>query len=396
MALLTSSPATVSVTSFPYPLPNSAGQVVFIGTNLPRDVRPNTHSVYQWDYANFGYYGGGAFIQDYSAAGAFVIAGSGGHLASPNLGAAIFDCADATWKRLDNANGVPYTRGDDYPPGSFDANGVFPGTTCPGPSHQYGMQSQIRTSQGGGPKGSFIFLAGSAQTTTGASGCDAYRMDLDTRMWTKAATNNAVAYTTGGQQSAFYDPTTNRYYAAPGTAFGNGDMSYLDGNDWTWKRVFYPSVQGNGYYTAAGFIDLQRRIMALWDATGQRFIAMDLNNISAGFSALGMTGTGMSSVHLDCGWAYYPPDGCFYHMNSPFDTPNVLLKLTPPALSGNKMTGWVMSNITSTLSAVTPRRQWSGASNNAVHHNSLFYVPAIQRLAWIAGDAAQVAIIKPS
>ena len=43
MPLLTSAPATVSVTSFPYSLPNSPGEVALIGTNLARDVRPSTH-----------------------------------------------------------------------------------------------------------------------------------------------------------------------------------------------------------------------------------------------------------------------------------------------------------------------------------------------------------------
>lgn len=390
MALLTSSPATVSVTSFPYPLPNSAGQVVFIGTNLPRDVRPNTHSVYQWDYANFGYYGGGAFIQDYSAGGAWAIAGSGGHGASPNIGALIFDFADATWKRRDNSNGVPWTRGDDYPASTF-SGGEFPGTQVPGPGHQYGVMKPISTAQGGGPKGSYLCLGFSAMGAEGSTGGGAHRIDLNTGQWTRASTNQSLPYSVGGQQTAFYDPVSNRYYVPPAAASGVTVTVYLDANDWTWKQINHAGTSTVGYYTAAGFIDLNRRLFAIWDTN--RFIAMDMNNLGAGYQLLGMTGSG--NVHLDCGFEYYPPDGCFYHCFANVQATNYLTKLTPPPIGGNKFTGWTMS--TSPLNATLPRRgPWADQGSNAVHHNSLFYVPAIQRLAWVAGDAAQVAIIKPS
>ena len=52
MTLLISSPATVSVTSFPYSLPAS-GQASLIGNNFAEDVRPPSHSAYQWNYALF-------------------------------------------------------------------------------------------------------------------------------------------------------------------------------------------------------------------------------------------------------------------------------------------------------------------------------------------------------
>ncbi len=91
MATLISSPATVSVTSFPYSLPTSPGQVVFIGTNFLHDIRPAPFSAYDWDYATMGYYGGGVFVEDYSQGGAWAVAGSGGHDVPPNIGACIFD-----------------------------------------------------------------------------------------------------------------------------------------------------------------------------------------------------------------------------------------------------------------------------------------------------------------
>ena len=52
MALLTSTPVTVSVTSFPYSLPNSAGQVVLHRQfHTTSSMRPSSHSAFDWHYA---------------------------------------------------------------------------------------------------------------------------------------------------------------------------------------------------------------------------------------------------------------------------------------------------------------------------------------------------------
>ncbi len=90
-----------------------------IGSDTAASVRPASHSVSAWDYALFKAYGGGAFIDDASTGGAYVIAGTGGHAAPPNFGGALFDFADATWRRIDNANGMPWIVRDlDEPPQS--------------------------------------------------------------------------------------------------------------------------------------------------------------------------------------------------------------------------------------------------------------------------------------
>ena len=103
--------STASVSSFPYSVPSS-GQALLIGNNFAEDVRPPSHSAHQWNYALFFSYGGGTFVEDYSAGGAYVIAGSGGHAHPPNFGGCLFDFADATWKRIDNANGMPWMNRD--------------------------------------------------------------------------------------------------------------------------------------------------------------------------------------------------------------------------------------------------------------------------------------------
>ncbi len=118
----------------PYTLP-ADGQSVVIGTNSVGSVRPSTHSEFAWHYAVFHAYGGGAYV----------IAGTGGHAAPPNFGGVLFDFADATWRRVDNANGMPWMVRDlNEPPnsGEIDAFGeiAYPGVSSgmPAPSHVYG------------------------------------------------------------------------------------------------------------------------------------------------------------------------------------------------------------------------------------------------------------------
>ncbi len=395
MALLTSSPVTVSITSFPYSLPNSAGQVVFIGTNLPRDVRPPTHSVYNWEYACFGGYAGSAFIHDYSVGGALALAGTGGHGHPPNHGALLFDFADATWKRRDNSNGVGWTQQSDYPASHY-SGGEFPGTTCPGPAHQYGHQWDIRTANGGGSKGAFVCFSFDAMGIEGATGTGAHRMDLNTGFWTRATGNGPVAGSIGGQGSTFYDPVSNRYYSPQGHLGGSTALNYVDGNDWTWKAVAHASAQDFGGWVVAGFIDPVRHMMVLYDASG-RLRAIDLDNLGAGYTTLSISSLGGMSIDFECNWAYYPPDGCYYTVRSLAAGMNSIAKITPPPFTGNKLAGtwnFSMVGLSATLRGAHPDYT-PGDGGGAKHHNRLIYVPAIQRLAWLAGDTS-VALIKPS
>ena len=56
--------STASGSSFPYSVPSS-GQALLIGNNFAEDVRPPSHSAYQWNYSLFYSYGGGTFVEDY-------------------------------------------------------------------------------------------------------------------------------------------------------------------------------------------------------------------------------------------------------------------------------------------------------------------------------------------
>ena len=217
MSLLTSAPATLSVTSLPYSLPPS-GQAALIGSNFAENVRPPTHSAFDWDYALFRFYGGGTFVDDYSAAGAYVIAGSGGHAVPPNFGGCLFDFADAAWKRIDNANGMPWMVRDlDSPGKSGEINSFgeinYPGVSAgiPAPAHLYGNVLPLPAANGGGARGSALILRSAAAGYGSNSGSGyAHRFDLSTGLWSRLSTNVPVA--NSGFRTACHDPVTNRYY----------------------------------------------------------------------------------------------------------------------------------------------------------------------------------------
>jgi hypothetical protein len=98
----------------PYPVPIADGEVVPIAgdaefgslypTNVENDVRPaecpGTSMITSGD-------SGMQYIASFSAGGAVVSAGSGGHHGQMGLGAMLFDLADARWKRIWTTNGEP-------------------------------------------------------------------------------------------------------------------------------------------------------------------------------------------------------------------------------------------------------------------------------------------------
>jgi hypothetical protein len=394
MALLNSAPATVSITSFPYMVPTSAGQVVFIGTNYPNasNVKPSVLNDLQWYWSTFGYYGGGALIEDYSVGGAWCVAGSGGHGVPPNVGALIFDFADATWKRINNINGGVY-RQTDYQESELSGGTVI-GTSppMPGASHQYGFQSQVRTSRGGGSKGSYIGLSWKAMAVTGNTGTSrAYVFDLATGQWTQRSGNFALQ-SRAEQRFAVYDPQDNRYYTIREPVSASGQQEYLDGNDWTWKQINHASSSFSGGSTKAATLDATRHIIFTIDS-GAFLRVLDLDNIGVGWGTLSHSGN-INLVNGECNFAYYPPDGCYYQVRGVGGN-NQLVKITPPAFTGEPLSGtWNFSLVT--LSATLPIVYSDWVVANAQHHNRCFYVPSIQRLAWIAGNANLVALIKPS
>ena len=335
MSLLSSSPATVSVTSFPYSLPGS-GQAMLIGANFAESVRPPTHSASDWNYSLFRFYGGGTFVEDYSAGGAYVIAGSGGHAVPPNFGGCLFDFADATWKRIDNANGMPWLARDLNSPGTSGEINAFgeisyPGVSAgiPAPAHLYGNVLPLAAANGGGSRGSALILRSAAAGYSSNYGSPyAHRFDLATGRWSRHSSNAPEA--NSGFRTACHDPVTNRFYMPRYELHESSRLDFLDGADWTWKTVSIgnPSADGD---TKCAFIDVTRRLLILQTSTG-RLRAIDLNNPGAGPVTLRTAGS--LPPDNQSRWELYPADGCWYTYVG--NGGNTIYKIRPSGKSASR------------------------------------------------------------
>lgn len=375
----------------PYALPN-AGEVVEISTNFASDVKPTTHSASQWNNALFAYFGGGALVEDYSRAGGYVIAGSGGHAVPPNLGACIFDLEDATWKRLDNANGVPQ-QNTDFAASEIEstfgeilaAGSPTTSTGCPAPAHLYTQVMQLRSGEGGGgQKGSFMRMFGRSAAIDSSRGSNwAHAIDLETGLWTRRSTNSMVNGSTS--RAALYDPVTNKYWSVSQLLNNGVAIDYLDGADWTWKThaITPPGSIGNTY---GAFIDVERRlIIAMSD--NENFYALNADNPTA-VTQLTVSGT-VTNFEEQYIWQFYPPDGCFYRFAG-LSTTTTIRKLKPPPLDGDPLTDtWTISDVT-VDTALTQQFH-----SSAIHHNRFFRVPLLGCFAWIPGGDEPVVLLKP-
>ena len=380
MSILISTPATVSVTSFPYSLPPS-GQASLIGDNFAEDVRPPSHSAYQWNYALFFFYGGGTFVEDYSAGGGYVIAGSGGHAVPPNFGGCLFDFADATWKRIDNANGMPWRNRDLNSPeinsiGEINYPGVSEG--IPAPAHLYGNVQPLSAANGGGSRGSALLLRSQAAGASSNHGSGyAHRFDLSTGLWTRQSTNTAIGRSR--YRTSCYDPATNRYYMIRQELHESGNLDYLDGADWTWKTVGIGRPAADGDNKSA-FIDDSRRLLIMQTSTG-RLRALDLNDLRSGPVTLRTVGSLPPGNQSQ--WHLYPADGCWYTYMGFGE--NTIYKIQPPTTNPLTET-WTVSTVEiggANLAIAVGRRRLKAAP--FITHDFSTCRP-IGCFAWIAGE----------
>lgn len=389
---VTSKPVVISVKALgvvPYALP-LAGKAVAIGVNTANDVRPSGFSTILWGYGLFNCYGTGAFVPDYSSIGAFVIAGSGGHnCPAGNIDAVLFDFSDARWKRVPNSNGV-ISREGDYSRSETTGDPYYeisPG--MPAPAHLYTSTSYIPTSLGGGSKGSYLMMGASAQAIIPVTGKGIHKFNLATGLWSRVG-DEQVQYFSGYSTvaSVVFDPVAKRYYFIEEGFHVNNFVLYLDAIDWKMKRTEtfpYPSGFGGERYQVV-FYDPVRRLLLNF-RSGYPLRALHLENIKAGWVVLTTSGT-LPSLGENR-WAFYEPNGSFYTRTN--DSGQVIYRLTPP--SGDWKSGtWTYSSV-SIGGAIMPNHTTSGGSTT--HYGTFFYVPAIQSLAWIAGEASNVVILRP-
>jgi len=406
-----SAPASTFTPPYALPAPGTVLAIPLAGRNVANDVRPAVHSKDSWQYALFQSYGGGSFSADYSAAGAYVLAGMGGHGASPCFGGAIFDFTTGKWSYLPNANGFNEGRVSDVARNGetngwpyLELSGVTSGQ-MPSPSHHYTLQVSPPKSLVGGAKGAVIVTLGAAKTEEGWDSPQSHKFDLATGLWTRASKNlltDISSRTPYTDSSATYDPTAKRVYVT--LNFPTDDrLACLDLTDSTWKSAGRYALPNTNGAARSIWVDDQRRLL-LYLLDNNQLWALDLNNIATGPQRLTTAGQVPSTSRR---WELYPRedggDGCFYTFTGsgpaysgggpPPAASQALLKLAPPA-SGNAFTGtWTFSS--APIRGGITAQYVTDPSAGAFHDSRFFYVPAIRCFAWIPNGSGAVELIKP-
>ncbi len=373
----------------PYALPGP-GAAVSIGTNTLVDVRPPQFSAGTWNYATIGCFGGGTYVRDYSIGGAYVVAGTGGHTCPANVGAAVFDFADATWKRIDNANGIPYqqpdfnisaTNGAPY----YELTAATAGQ-IPAPAHMYRTAVELPGRLGGGQRGSVLLVTRTAIAQESKVSGAVHRFDLATGLWTRhidAVSPVAQNY----EGTSIFDAAEDKYWTTPDWLNTIKTVTYLDARSWTWKQTpQFTETNAISQEPAYGatFLDEANRLLIYH--RGSRMVALDLRNPAAGWRVLQLSQAAPSAGNR---WVYYPPDGSFYWRGQ--SGGQTIYRLIPPTKDPLTST-WNVQTVNISGAALP---NFAG-ENDVRHYSSFFYVPSIQMLAWVPGGSNKVIVIRPS
>jgi hypothetical protein len=385
----------------PYSLP-SAGQVVTINGSSPEDGRPTEIASPRWNYALWNSYGAGVMVEDYSAGGAYVLAANGGHAHGEITGAAVLDFSTGTWTYLPHDNGGPASSANDYNFTNAEMTGApyweITGTNglggaywVPGPPHPYQNLAAWPSSYGGGSKGSVVYVCRGAMGETGLGGSGAvHRFDLADRRWRRATDSVSSRNPAGGngtfEGSAILDAARGRVWHVPQNQFAYTTVEYFDLNT--------SSFGVSGAHTAPG-VDLGNR-QRIWMLSGYLFAqgdngtlyVFDPDNATAGWRQCTVSGGPLPS-RLNR-FAHFPLVNKLYWINQQGGT--TLTRLTPPAdlINGT----WVLD--TYTLPEALPALDKTNDPGDAAdQYGFLFYVPSIQRLAWISGGSNLVRLIYP-
>lgn len=387
---------TAPQTTFPYTLPSS-GQAVAIGTNYATDVRPSSHTQTQWAYSMFSSFGSGAYVADYSFGGAYVLAGTGGHNHPPNVGACLFDFADATWKLLANANGVAW-RSNDYQDSELSGPPYreILGTSVPAPPHPYRHMVGIKTANGGGSKGSIVYMCRAAVGVQASGSSGIHRFDLDTRLWSRV-TNSTPSFGADAESDAVVDDAVGRVYGLANAIHYQNKLPTLTTSTGVLTETVIPTPNyyGSGYPSA--FLHPTHRLLVHHRAGTMQ--AINVDSPGSGFTLLTVNGLAASAATASSNaFCYYPPTGNFYWM--PPDGGNTLTRLVPPA-SNPLTSAWAVDTVTISLvggGAIPPA---GDRTQNASAYRSLCFAEKTGCLAWIAGETVSgtrrsVYLLKPS
>jgi hypothetical protein len=388
----------------PYDLPMSAGEVVKIGTNRPVDVTSPDWGTYFTDFNMRSSYGAGTVNPEWSAGGAYVYAGNGGHAHPDMAGAMLFDYADATWYRYEHGHpGSQY--GDNTGTKGFTLS-VMNGSphyeitdtiftegdvtyAVPGPVHPYGTLVHLPASLGGGDRGGVMYVTRATMGETGQTHSGSiHNLDLDTMLWRRFNTAQHPDESDNRYNgSVVYDAARGRYWLWQEDQHERQYLSYLRTSDWTWQTTTpdYDFISEN--LSAAGNIWMYETNLYVQGVSGT-FYGFNPDDVENGWNSITVTG-GPLPNRFDR-FVYYPPTGKFYAHNGQ-TTNTTLYRLTPPG-SNPLTTAWTLDTIT--LDTALPLVHADADMAWTILH----YVPSIQRLSWLGAvneTAPSVYLIKP-
>ena len=373
----------------PYSLP-AAGVAQFIGTNNIQDVRPATHSAANWARSVFGSFGTGCYVPAYSAGGAYVAAGTGGHLHPSNSGACLFDFADATWKFRSCTNSG-FTENDNTgaandwasaQTGGADHYEITGANGTPAPPHPYATSIPIAT----GNNGSFLYVSRSAACDESVNSGGSHALNLETGVWTRW-TENIYPISLGFESTTLLDSANNRAFV-------------LTSNFHNYQTLHYLNL-GTGAYATLGSYSFPAALEGTYslDSTNGLIIAhtgtalrvIDLATPNNGWATVTVTGTLPTDDNTH--WCYHPTLNKFYRLPTGGGT----------TLGRLVMTGAASATYdTITLTGDTPPAFGDGGDVVTAPYRALIYVSSIDRLAWMSGNGTaitndqQVTLINPT
>ena len=383
---------------FGYPLP-LPGYALALGASTADSVRPSSHNALNWQYSLFDSYGGGVLVPWYSSGGAYVIAGTGGHGAPENTGAALFDFTTGQWAFLPDATGSdarssPYdvSETSGSPEYELATTGATP-NSIPSPPHPYLNLVAVPPGRGGGSKGSVVYPVAAAQCAQSVISTRTHRFDLSSRTWSRFSANHVNDLSShlaiSSESPSVFDPVEGRIWQLPNQIHAARQIGFLDlthsGSTPTWQLSTtwpYPPTWEN---TSTAWVDPARRLILL--QSSKRLIALDLNDLSTGPHELSVSGTLPSQLNR---WELYPEDGNFYTKGS---TGSLIYRLTPPNSQPLTST-WSVTSF-SPLGASLPSISSDALNSGSRHYSRFFYVPSIACFAWISTSTEPVTLIKP-
>jgi hypothetical protein len=444
MSRADSSPFSITVSDspldVPYALPSAGGKrelLVSGATRFLSEVRPAWHtSPGGWKYSLLNAYGGGAFTPELTAAGAYVLAGHGGHGAPMVQGFVHFDFTTGLWAPYVHAadkDGTPAPERvtPDYAPEELiddptvgRANRELLGfVELPLPDHTYQLLHVPPRAHAGGTL-HLVRTLSTAVTQAAYGGSRAHKIALEgsrAGRWSRASTNRLHDLyhpgTTTEAESA-YDPTDRRIYLPTGFP-DYWNVAYIDLLDETWKSFPVRSAAEAGI--AGGprsiFVDDERRLLVAITLTHIGFLdltettdrAWRLAPVSGAFPNGDGTGVNWRG-RMDKYPSTHGGDDCWYFLWGRGVRTNgsdgaikekahqqYLWRLEIPSdpVGGT----WSWSTVAPTAEddsgGITAAHEQDFANAGGMHYTRFFYVPALRCFAWIPRHDSPVELIKP-